>query len=279
MHQVGRRRDPRIRKCPTFSRQRTTIIKPPRKAPSTHSAWRDARRTGAAVSWSSSDEVKESAGRARVLQRRGRARVREQVKMVESMPVETKRPSALETKSVTRKTLKVHAASVREFCDWSGLLADSIVEALEVDRPAKFMNLYRGWKGNKLLASILFFSDFLAAEEKKTFFELFQTTAPGGSLERSGRGNVQWYAGALYSPWSCSKLISDLGKCCHSNLRASWLQRRVESEAGGHSDWYREKQNWRGRHDQSQLKNDVYGWCQCSRGFSDDSHRTSLCST
>ena len=62
--------------------------------------------------------------------------------MVESMLVEAKRPSALETKSVTRKTLKVHAASVREFCDWSGLLADSIVEALEVDRPAKFMNLF-----------------------------------------------------------------------------------------------------------------------------------------
>ena len=83
---------------------------------------------------SSSDEEKESAGRARVLQRCGRARVRELVKMAESMPEEAKRPSVLERKSVTRKTLVAYAASVREFCDWSGLLVDSHVEALEVDK-------------------------------------------------------------------------------------------------------------------------------------------------
>ena len=83
---------------------------------------------------SSSDEEKESAGRARVLHPRERARVREMVKMAESMPVEAKRPSALETTSATRKTLEVYAASFREFFDWSGLLADSNVEALEVDR-------------------------------------------------------------------------------------------------------------------------------------------------
>ena len=52
----------------------------------------------------------------------------------ESMPAEGKRQSALEMKPVTRKTLEVYAASVREFFDWSGLLADGNVEALEVDR-------------------------------------------------------------------------------------------------------------------------------------------------
>ena len=46
--------------------------------------------------------------------------MRELVKMAETIPVEAKRESALETKSVTRKTLEVYAASAREFCDWSG---------------------------------------------------------------------------------------------------------------------------------------------------------------
>ena len=47
--------------------------------------------------------------------------MRELVKMADSVPVEAKRLSALETKSVTRRTLEVHAASVREFCDCSSL--------------------------------------------------------------------------------------------------------------------------------------------------------------
>ena len=82
---------------------------------------------GASSFASSSEEEKESAGRARVLQRRGRVRARELVKMAESMPVEAKRLSAMETKSETRKTLEVHAASLPEFCDWSSLMADTNV--------------------------------------------------------------------------------------------------------------------------------------------------------
>ena len=64
---------------------------------------------------------------------------------------------------MTRKTLELYATSVREFCDWSGSSADSNVEALEVDRLlTEFMNLlffrgHRAWKGEKLLASVLFF--------------------------------------------------------------------------------------------------------------------------
>ena len=118
---------------------------------------------GASNFVSSSDEEKESAGRARVLQRRGRARVRELVKMAESMQEEAKRLSALETKSVTRKNLEVYATSVREFCDWSGLSAVRNVETLELDRLlTKFMNLFfseghRAWKGEKLLANVIFF--------------------------------------------------------------------------------------------------------------------------
>ena len=118
---------------------------------------------GASNFVSSSDEEKESAGRARVLQRRGRARVRELVKMAESMQEEAKRLSALETKSVTRKNLEVYATSVREFCDCNGLLAVRSVGTLELDRLlTKFMNLFfqkanRAWKGEKLLANVIFF--------------------------------------------------------------------------------------------------------------------------
>ena len=109
-----------------------------------------------------SDEEKPTTGRARVLQRRGRARVRELVKMADSMPAEARRLSSLEAKSVTRETLAVCATSVRESCDWGGLSAGSNVGALEVDRLLKeFMNLqvFRGppWKGEKLLASVLVF--------------------------------------------------------------------------------------------------------------------------
>ena len=75
---------------------------------------------------------------------------------------EAKRASALETKSVTRKTLEQHATSVCEFFDWSDLSADSNVDASEEGRHlSEFMNLlssegHRGWKGEKLLASVLF---------------------------------------------------------------------------------------------------------------------------
>ena len=105
--------------------------------------------------------------------------------MAESMPVEAKRQSALETTSVTCKTLEVFAASVREFCDWSGLLADSNVEALEVDRLlTEFMNP----PGVERRTTV-----------GKRVSAFFETTAPGGSLERSGRGNVQarWYLAAV----------------------------------------------------------------------------------
>ena len=141
---------------------------------------------GASSFVSSSDEERKSAGHARVLQRRGRAaRVRELEKMAESMPEEAKRLSAVETKSVARKTLELHATCVHEFCDWSGLSADSNVEALEVDRlVTEFMNLlfsegHRAWKGEKLLASVLFFFP--------TFSQL-----EGNRLARSFRALKGW---------------------------------------------------------------------------------------
>ena len=40
----------------------------------------------------------------------------------ESMPAQARRLSVLELKSATRETLEVYAASVREFCAWSGLV-------------------------------------------------------------------------------------------------------------------------------------------------------------
>ena len=227
---------------PPHDDERTTGFKPLHKAPSTHSALGDARRTERAVFVSSSDEEKESAGRARVLQRRGRARVRELVKMAECMPEEAERPSALETKSVPRKTLEVHAAFVREFCDWSGLLPDSNVEALVVDRLlTESMNLlfsegHRAWK------DVSTFSPLEGNRLARSFraLEAWRKTSPSldhRSRQQSGALRPWKCAGSVArwrvcSPWSCSKHISDQKKCCHSNLRVSWHRRRVASEAG-----------------------------------------------
>ena len=234
---------------------------------------------GASSFVSSSDEEKESAGRARVLQRRGRARVRELAKIVESMLVYTKRLSALETKPVTRKTLEVYAASVREFCNWSGLSADSNVEVLEVDRLlSKFMNLlfpegHRAWKGEKLLASLPFFFPTFSQLEgtrlarsfrtlkgwSKASPSFFETTAPGSSLERSGRGNVQdpWYAGGCAHTSHVRSLSPTRGNAVTQTFGfpgtdGGW--RPKLNDAVVPRGRHREKRNWRGRrYDQSRL--------------------------
>ena len=66
---------------------------------------------------------------------------------------------------------------------------------------------------------------------------------------------VRW---RLYSNSSCSKPISDQGKCCHSNPRVSWHRRRWSPKLGDTvvpSGPHREQQNWRSRrYDQSRLK-------------------------
>ena len=106
---------------------------------------------GASSFTSSSDEEKESAGRARVLQRRGW------------------RTGKDCWKHARGSRMSKYATSVREFCDWSGLSADSNVEALEVDRLlTELMNLlfsegHRAWKGEKLGKHPLLLSNFLAA--------------------------------------------------------------------------------------------------------------------
>ena len=120
---------------------------------------------------------------------------------------------------------------------------------------------------------------------EKDVSEFFETTAPGSNLERSDRGNVQdgWYAGGCAHPGHIRGL---------SPIRCNAVTQTFEflGTDGGWSpklgDTFvpsgrnREKQNWRdGRYDQSRLNNDVYGWDRCSRGCSDDNHRTSLCST
>ena len=108
---------------------------------------------------------------------------------------------ALETWSVTRETPEVHAASVHEFFDWSGLLRNSNVKALEVDKPAEFKNPLFSKNHGKYLVLL---SDILAAEEKATDSESpssqkrktgvakpLETTAPSGRLDRPDRGYVQ----------------------------------------------------------------------------------------
>ena len=84
--------------------------------------------------------------------RRGRARVRDLVRLAERMPTKAKRRS-----SVTRRMLPLPCAS-------SALeAACQRAEAPELDRLLmQFMNLqcsegHQGWKGEKLLASVLFF--------------------------------------------------------------------------------------------------------------------------
>ena len=167
-------------------------------------------------------------------------------------PEETKRPSALETKSVTRKTLELYAASVREFCNWSGLSADSNVEVLEVDRLlSKFMNLlfsegHRAWRGEKMLASVPFFCPSFSQLEgnrpARSFRTLKGLREASPSFSRRTLPSAVWSALAvecegsvvcwrLCSHQSCSKPISDQRKCCHSDLRVSWHRRRVASEA------------------------------------------------
>ena len=194
------------------------------------------------------------------------------------MPVEAKRLGALETKSVTRKTLEVYAASVREFCDWSGLSADSDVEALEVDRLlTEFTDLLFFFTGPPGLdrreivgKRPLLLSNFLAAGGESTGSELpspqmmetgvsefFETTPPRSNLDRPDRGDVQdqWYAGGCADPGHVRSLSPTSGTQTYEFLGTDggWSPKLCDTFVP--SGWYREKQNWRGgRHDQSRLK-------------------------
>ena len=219
------------------------------------------REAGGANSFvSSTDEEKESAGRARVLQRRGRARVRELVKMAESMPAEAKRLSALETQSVTRAT------SVRALCDWrlvgsqqcggfgSGQTSHGVHELAFIRRPPGLPWRKIVGKRSFLLSNLL-----AASKDGKRRLRLSRRALPGavgsawpwncaGSL-------VHW---RLCSPWSCSKLISDQENAVPQTFEFPGSERGWRPKLGDAvvpSDRYREKQNWRGRrHDQSRLK-------------------------
>ena len=165
--------------------------------------------------------------------------MRELVKMAESLAEEAKRLSAVETKSVS---------------DWSGLSADSDVEAFG-----------SGWKGEKLF----FFPTFSQLEGnrlarsfralkgwRKVFFE---TTAPSSSMRRSGRRNVQdrWYAGGCAHPGRVRSLSPTKGNSAPHAFEflgdGGWSPRLGDTfvPSGRHL----EKQNWRGRrYDQSRLK-------------------------
>ena len=71
----------------------------------------------------SEEEDAQASTRQRALQRRGRARAKQLLDLAERRPAEAARLSALELRSVSRKTLETYTASVREFCSWSGLCA------------------------------------------------------------------------------------------------------------------------------------------------------------
>ena len=138
-----------------------------------------------------------------------------------------------------------------------------------------FSEGHRAWKGEKTLNQhpLLLLSNFFAAGGKSTgsklpspqrmekgvseFFESDRSWQQSGALWpwTCAGSVVRW---RLCSPWSCSKPISDQGKCCHSNPRVSWHQRRWSPKLGDTvvpSGPHREQQNWRSRrYDQSRLK-------------------------
>ena len=235
---------------------------------------RPRRTRGRASSFvSSSDEERKSAGRARVLQRRGRARVRQLEKMVESMPEEAKRLGAVETKSVTRKTLELHATSVREFCDWSRLVGRQQCGGFgsgQTSHGVHELAFFRGPPGVERRETVgqrpLFLPNFFADGGKSTgsrlpsqrmekgVSEFFETTAPG-SQERFGRGHVQdrWYAGGCH----VQSLSPTRANAVTQNPRISWHQRMWSPKLGDTvvpSGRHREQQNWRSRrYDQSRL--------------------------
>ena len=103
---------------------------------------------GASSFVSGSDEEKESAGRVRVLQGRGRARVRELVKTAERMPEEAKRPSA----RPWRKMRHPSANSATGAGCW---------------QTAMWRLCHKAWEGEKLLAPLLL-ANFLVAGGKST---------------------------------------------------------------------------------------------------------------
>ena len=167
-------------------------------------------------------------------------------RLKEHVSAEAKRLGALETKSVIRKTLEVYAASVREICDWSGLLADSNVKALEVDRRA----------GGKSAGSELPNTQRM----EKGVAKFLEKTAPGGSLERCGRRDVQnrWYACGCAHFGLVRSISPTGGNAVTQTLKFPHTNGKRGSELGDttiSSDWNLKERNWRsGRHDPSRFK-------------------------
>ena len=223
---------------------------------------------------SSSDEEKESAGRARALQR---TRTRELVQTAESVPVEAKRLSALETTSVTCKTLEVHAASVRKFCDVS-----------EVYRlHTEFMNLLLfigppGLERRETVGKRPLLSNFLETGGKSTGSEV-------PSPQRMEKRRLRVFRDDL-SPrqnWSALAVEMSSGTLAavptlvmfEAYLRPGEMLSLRPSEFPTERLVLQEAKLERRTTRPVSTQNDVYGWCQCSGGFRDDNHKTSLCST
>ena len=145
----------------------------------------------------------------------------------------------------------------------------------------EFMNLlfsegHRAWKGEKTLNQhplLLLLSNFFAAGGKSTGSKLPSPQRMEKGRLRVFREDRSWQQSGALWPWtcagsvvrwrlysnsSCSKPISDQVKCCHSNPRVSWHQRRWSPKLGDTvvpSGPHREHQNWRSRrYDQSRLK-------------------------
>ena len=242
MHQVGRRRDPRVRKGPTSSRWRTARIKlPPAKR------LRRIRPQVALVSCSDADVLGCQTGK----DGRKHASGSETSECLGNKIRDSQDPGGI--CGMRPRILRLERLVGRQQCGGFGRGQSS-----ELPSPHRM---------------------------EKGVSELLETTAPCGSLERSGRGNVQdrWYAGGCAHPGHVRSLsptrrnavtqtiefpgtdggwrpmVSDTGYSLRPVPREAKLEMRTTRSVS--------------------TQNDVCEWGQSSRGFSDDNHRTGPCST
>ena len=174
----------------------------------------------------------------------GRAWVRELVKMAQ----ESRTSKCIGNPTRDSQDPGVVCNIAREFCDCSGLSADSNAEAFEVDRLlTEFTNLpfsegHRAWKGDKLLASVLFFfptfSQLEGARLARSFRALKGWNKASPSFSRRPLPVAVWSALAVEMCRIGGTLAAVLtlvmleGPGENAVLRVSWHRRRVESEAG-----------------------------------------------
>ena len=102
--------------------------------------------------------------RQRLLERRGKHRVRQIIRDYETTGPNSLGVSTLEMRSVSAKTREKYRQSVREFLTWSGLSEadlkgdDNVDQQLVAYMNFRFAQGHKAWVGEKLLSALMFFS-------------------------------------------------------------------------------------------------------------------------